>query len=82
MTKQRIVFSLDAARVIVLPWRVCKADATWEVRAGDGDGDGYLVCECQDGGIAEFLVEHHNAQHERLERQQKGSVKDERQTRI
>lgn len=67
-TEKRIVFTLGAARAVVVPWRVRKGDGPWEVTATADDGVDYVVCECQDQGLAEFIAGHHNDRHS----QQKG----------
>lgn len=66
--KEPIVFTLDAARAVVIPWHVREGGAGWQIRAkNEAAGFDYIVCECEDKGLAEFIVGHHNDRHEAIE---------------
>jgi len=79
--KTRVVFSLEAAEAVCVLWHVheCAGAWTgsppvrltsWSVRSATD----YIVCVCQDKGIAEFLVGHHNANQKHTAKKVVGSA--------
>ncbi len=59
---KRIVMSICGEQAVLLPWSVKSTWRVWEVRATDGKGFDYIVCDCHDEGLAEFIAAEHNQQ--------------------